>query len=98
MFERIKQLFNSNSLNKQLADEKAQNRALQRMLAKSLEASQETIRQQQASLDRVIASRFDVPYSGHSPAAIQNPTFPFSTLSDQFDEVLELPDSEFLAL
>jgi hypothetical protein len=84
---------------KLLASAQAQNHLLQAALIDALRVSQEQSRLAVTSIDRVIAARFDAPYSG--PVAVpQNTHFPPSTLSDQFQEVedfLNLSDTEFLA-
>jgi hypothetical protein len=76
---------NPNSLANQLAEEKSQNRLLQKALTEALAASQKLCRQHQVSMDRVIVNRFDPPYVPQDHPAPVNHTFPASSLSDVLD-------------
>jgi hypothetical protein len=63
-------------------------------LINALHTSQELNRQYRTSLDRVIQSRFDVPYADKSDVEPQShQVFPASALSDP----LEMDDDAFLA-
>jgi hypothetical protein len=83
---------NPNSTANQLAEEKAQNRLLQKALTDALAASQEPCRQHQISMDRVIVNRFDPPYVPQPHEPVVNHTLPISTLSD----VLDMDEADFV--
>jgi type II secretory pathway pseudopilin PulG len=96
----FRRLFGPSETQKLLAQAQNQNHLLQAALIDALRVSQEQSKLAVTSIDRVIAARFDAPYSG--PATVpQNATFPTSALSDQIsydvDDLLNLPDAEFLA-
>jgi hypothetical protein len=90
----FKWLLNPNSLSYQLAEEKAQNRLLQKALTDALAASQELCRQHQISMDRVIVNRFDPPYVPQPHEPVTNHTLPISSLSD----VLDMDEADFVTL
>jgi hypothetical protein len=90
----LKWLRNPNSLSNQLAEERAQNRLLQKALTDALATSQELCRQHQISMDRVIVNRFDPPYVPQPHEPIANHTLPISSLSD----VLDMDDTDFMKL
>jgi hypothetical protein len=90
----LQRLFGRSDTVLQLEAERARNQLLEQAIITALHTSQELNRQHQTSLDRVIQSRFDIPYADRSNVEPQShQVFPVSALSD----LLEMDDAAFAA-